>query len=481
MQTIDLSKINNVHFIGIGGIGISAIAHMMLGEAGPNAEGGRGKNVTGQDMQESDIVRALRDLGADITIGQSFENIPKDTDLIVYTIAIEYYDKELFDKLKGQSIPIKSYPEMLGLASDGKYTIAVAGTHGKTTTTGMIAQILSDAGKDPTVVVGSLLASPLTPLWSTREGKGSFASTLEKAGDEAELKNNKTNFIAGNSDLFVVEACEYRRSFLNISPNILVITNVDEDHLDYYKDIDDIKSAFRELALKVPSDGFVICNPDDKNITDVVKNIPSKIVNCQDFFNENLKLKVPGLHNKKDASSAVAVASLLDISKSDAEKFVSEFPGTARRFEYKGILKSGAKLYDDYAHHPVEIQATLEGFRELYKEEDGWKITVVFQPHLFSRTKLLLADFAKSFVLADKVLLLPIYYAREVDDGSISSKILSDEINKHKNNSMAFDSFESVEKTIRDMNLDEKDIVLTMGAGEAFKIGDSLMKGYNKI
>jgi UDP-N-acetylmuramate--alanine ligase len=258
MKDLNLSKIKNVHFIGIGGIGISAIARMMLHDD---------KKVTGQDMQDGEVVDELRKLGIDIKIGQLYENIPAETDLIVYTIAIDNYDRELAEKIKGQAdIPACSYPEMLGIISKDKYTIAVSGTHGKTTTTGMISQILTSTGKDPTVIIGSLLK------------------------DDPNLTDGKrSNFISGKSQYLVVEACEYRRSFLNINPKVLVITNIDNDHLDYYKDIEDIKSAFREMAKKVPSDGFVVCNPDDENIGDVVRDIKAKVVNWQDYFDENFQ------------------------------------------------------------------------------------------------------------------------------------------------------------------------------------------------
>ena len=449
MQDLDLSKIKNVHFIGIGGVGISAVARMMLHE---------GKIVTGQDMQSGEIVDELVNLGINIKIGQSYENIPEGTDLIVYTIAIDTYDPELANKIKGPSrggqaamIPVRSYPEMLDIISRDKYTIAVSGTHGKTTTTAMIAQILIDSGIDTTVIVGSLIKN--------KDG-------------------SRTNFIGGNSKYFVVEACEYRRSFLNINPKILVITNIDNDHLDYYKDIEDIKNAFREMAMKVPPDGFVVCNPNDEHIADVVKDIKAKVINWGDYFDNNLKLKIPGVHNKKDAAAACAAASTLGISKKLSEKYILNFPGTWRRFEFKGKLPNGLLIYDDYAHHPHEITATLEGFRELYKIEDGWKITIIFQPHLFSRTKLLLDDFAKSFGDADQVLILPIYYAREENDGSISSEILAKEINKYTNNAKSFSSFEEAEKymKVRLPDMDGKDIVVTMGAGEAFKIGEFLLK-----
>jgi len=440
---LDLNKIKNVHFIGIGGIGISAIARMMLHN---------GKIVTGQDMQDGEVVNELRKVGAQIIIGQSYENIPNNTDLIVYTIAIDNYDPELAKKIKEQTkIPVKSYPQMLDIVSRDKYTIAVSGTHGKTTTTAMIAQILRDNGDDPTVIVGSLLVG------------------------------EKSNFIAGKSKYLVVEACEYRRSFLNINPKILVITNIDNDHLDYYKDIEDIKSAFREMAMKVPSDGYVVCNPNDKNIADVIKDINAKVINSEEYFNKDIKLKIPGTHNKKDASDAVAVAVLCGVEKEIAGKYVCNFPGTWKRFEFKGKLLNGVLVYDDYAHHPTEIIATLEGFRELYKKEDGWHITVVFQPHLFSRTKLLLNDFAKSFYNADQVMILPIYYAREVDDGTISSEILELNINNNSDNAEAFASFDNLKKnmSVRMINMKDKDVVVTMGAGEAVKIGDFLLQNYN--
>ncbi|MBK5215205.1 MAG: UDP-N-acetylmuramate--L-alanine ligase [Candidatus Pacebacteria bacterium] len=449
LNGINLSKIKNVHFIGIGGIGISAIARMMLHD---------GKIITGQDMQEGEVVSELVKLGVDIKIGQSYENIPLDTDLIVYTIAIDNYDPDLALKIKTQiEIPVRSYPEMLNIVSRDKFTIAVSGTHGKTTTTAMIAQILGGVGYDPTVIVGSLLIGD--PNHSD-DGQG------------------KSNFISGKSKYLVVEACEYRRSFLNINPKILIITNIDSDHLDYYKDIEDIKNAFHEMAMKVPADGYVVCNPDDENISDVIKNINAKVINWNDYFNLNLKLKIPGIHNKKDAAAAIATSEIIGISKNDAEKNIGEFMGTWKRFEFKGTLSQGSLVYDDYAHHPTEIKASLEGFRELFPKNQGWKINVIFQPHLFSRTKLLLSDFATSFGDADEVILLPIYYAREIDDGSISSEILKNEINKNTNNSKSFKDFESAEQYLKESlsSMNEKNIIITMGAGEASKVGDFLLK-----
>ena len=239
-MNLDLSKIKKVFFVGIGGIGISAIARLMFLE---------GKEVSGSDMSENVLTHELAELGIKITIGQGFEFIPKDADLIVYTIAIPHYDPKLFEQIKNSRILFKSYPEMLGLVTKDKYTIAISGTHGKTTTTAMIAKILVDAGRDPSLVVGSL------------------------------LKDFKSNLIIGKSDLFVVEACEYERSFLNLKPKILVITNIEPDHLDYYKDLDDIKTAFKQLAAQ-----------SEKVISDYTK-----------YLDKVPKLSVPGIHNRMDA------------------------------------------------------------------------------------------------------------------------------------------------------------------------------------
>jgi UDP-N-acetylmuramate--alanine ligase len=438
---LDLSNIKHIHFIGIGGIGISAIARMMILE---------GKVVTGQDVQESTIITELSNLGAYITVGQSIEYIPADTELIVYTIAIENYDPTFFGKLQQQIIPIRSYPQMLHVVTEGKYTIAVSGTHGKTTTTAMLAQILTEAQLDPTVIVGSLLVNTS----STDASKGS-------------------NLIVGKSQYFVVEACEYRRSFLNINPNILVITNIDIDHLDYYKDIDDIKSAFRELVMKVPADGFVVCDPTAPHIKDVVENSKATVIDYSKSIHLELQLKVPGLYNKYNAAAASAAAQLLKVSEAHIGISLGDFKGTWRRFEYKGTLINGALVYDDYAHHPTEIMATLQGFRELYPKKAGWKVVIVFQPHLFSRTKALLDDFAMSFNEADEVVVLPIYKAREEDDGTVSSQILSDKITGPT--SHAFATFDEAEIYLKKQTLDSKTVLVTMGAGEAFKIGDSLI------
>ncbi len=431
---LDLKQIKKVFFVGIGGIGISAIARMFLQE---------GKEVIGSDVSEGEVVKELRDAGAIVKIGQGMDLIPRDADLIVYTIAIEKYDPELFTALKSGSTPIRSYPEMLHIVTEGKYTIAVAGTHGKTTTTAMIAHVMKNAGKDPTVIVGSLMV------------------------------NEKSNFIAGKSEYFVVEACEYRRSFLNINPKILVITNIEADHLDYYKDVEEIKSAFKEMVAKVPADGFIVCNTSDAVVAEVVVGAQAKVVNYIDSYHKR-ELLIPGAHNQADAAAAASAAGLVGVETATIDQHLATFPGTWRRFEYKGQLGTGAQVYDDYAHHPTEVKATLQGFREIYPTGQK-KITVVFQPHLYSRTKLLLQDFAEAFVQADSVILLPIYAAREEDDGSISSEILAEKMRPHTSDVYALPSFEEAFETLQRRALGPDDVLVTMGAGEAFQIGEQLL------
>jgi UDP-N-acetylmuramate--alanine ligase len=407
-MNLDLSKIKKVFFVGIGGIGISAIARMMLLE---------GKEVFGSDMSGSVITQELQNLGAKIALGQGAELIPKDMDLIVYTIAIKKYDQVFFNKLQEMSLPMLSYPEMLGVVTKDKYTIAVAGTHGKTTTTAMIAKVLVDAGLDPTVIVGSL------------------------------LKDYKSNLIVGKSKYFVVEACEYERSFLNLHPNLLVITNIEEDHLDYYKDLDDIKSAFAELEGQ--SEQII------KDYRKYLEKVP--------------KLLVPGEHNRLDAAAAFAVAKILDIPEEVIKKSLENFKGTWRRLEKLGYTSEGTIIYDDYAHHPTEIKASLQALRELYPK-DQKKITVLFQPHLYSRTKALFDDFSKSFKEADRILLLPIYFAREDKDESVSSEKLAEAIAKNGGDVQVFDGFESAGQAVLDLKLGAKDVFVSMGAGEANKV-----------
>ena len=431
MKNIDLSKIKKAHFVGIGGIGVSAIARMMLAE---------GKIVSGSDSSDSLITKELEKLGAKIFLGHNAKNVADDVDLIVYTPAVDFENPEL-KKANELNVPTLSYPEMLGIISKNKYTIAISGAHGKTTTTAMIAKILIDANLDPTIIVGSL------------------------------LKDSKSNFVAGKGGYFVVEACEYKKSFLEINPKIIVITNIDNDHLDYYKNLNNIKKAFAEFVSKLPEGGYLICDPNDKNLKEVIKKTKAKIIDYTKII-AGFNLKIPGQHNIKNAKAALAVAEILNINKKETLKSLNGFSGAWRRFEYKGETKNGVIVYDDYGHHPTEIKATLKGAREFF---GGKKIWCVFQPHLYSRTKLLLSDFGRSFSDADEVILADIYAAREDKDESINSKMLAEEIIKNGGAAMYMESFDKIAKLLAE-KAEKGDVVITMGAGDIYKVGENLLK-----
>lgn len=427
---VDLNKIKKVHFVGIGGIGISAIARMMLQD---------GKDVSGSDIARSDITDALEEKGSKIFVGQSVDQIPEDTDLIVYTNAIKSANVSFLEELKKLGKPLLSYPEMLRIVSESKKTIAISGTHGKTTTTAMIATLLIDAKFDPTVVVGAF------------------------------LKREESNVVVGKGDYFIVEADEYRRAFLNLKPVVLVITNIDNDHLDYYKDLADIKSAFHELALSVREDGFVITNATHPHIVPVLKGVRATVIDYG-LIKQVPGLKFPGKHNIENAKAALAVAEALGVDGEQARASLKAFLGTTRRFEYKGETAVGALVYDDYAHNPQKVRAALEGAREKYPDR---KIFAVFQPHLFSRTKILLNEFAKSFTDADDVIVLPIYGAREIDDGTISNEDLAQAVRKEQSTAQAL-TFEEAGEYVKKI-AKSGDVIVTLGAGEAYKVGEDLL------
>lgn len=445
MQMNDFNTVKKVYFLGIGGIGVSALARMFLYE---------NKAVFGSETSPSEITDELTKEGATICVGNNLEHIPTDTDLVIYSIALDIFApefmKQVREKIKNRGDLVSenrvlSYPEALSIISKNKFTIAISGTHGKTTTTAMVAKILIDAGLDPTVIVGSLLK------------------------DLSAQAGVKSNFIAGKSRYLVVEACEYCRSFLKINPTVVGITTIDDDHLDYYKDSDDILSAFKEFVQKVPKDGVVVGNLNDEKIKEATSVSNSKIINSEDFFDSNLSLKVPGVHIKKDASVALAIADFIGIPKEVAIKSIKEFSGTWRRFEYKGETSKGAIVYDDYGHHPAEIKATISGAKEMYPNS---KIIVVFQPHLYSRTKSLLSEFRQAFNAADKAILLPIYPAREVFDPTIKTDdiITTDS----KNIEMAKDFSDAANKSSDFAN--KGDVILVMGAGDVYEVTNIILK-----
>lgn len=422
-----LDNIKTAHFIGIGGIGVSALARMMLL---------RGVRVTGSDRGPSLITENLKQEGAHVSYGHDAKSLATDTDVVIYSPAIAQDNTELVSA-REEGIPTYTYPEALGMISRGMRTIAVSGTHGKTTTTAMLAELFIEAGLDPTVVVGSL------------------------------LKKTGSNFIPGTSNLFVVEACEYKRSFLNLSPEVLVITNIDNDHLDYYGTIEGVQQAFIEMVAKVPEHGAIVCNPKDPRVAPVLVGAKVKII---DYTKEKLSaaLRVSGEHNILNAKAAYAVARELGVDELKIMSGLQKFEGTWRRMEHKGKTAEGALVYDDYAHHPTEVRATLQGFRAKYPNGN---IRVVFQPHLYSRTKLLFNDFVQSFSDADEVIIAPIYAAREELDPSITSEILAEEISKNHHNVSAVQGFDAIANYLNNSET-PNDIIVTMGAGDIYKIGE---------
>ena len=440
MTSFELASVRKIHCIGIGGIGISAIARMMHAQ---------GKIVTGNDLGDFPTHHELAKLGITISIGKTISEIPADADLVVYSVAWNDLAPELLAEVKARGTPLFTYPEMLGLVSQEMYTIAVAGTHGKTTTTAMIAKIMRDGALDPTVIVGSLLKE-----------------------DGALRSIQGTNFIAGKSNYFLVEADEYRRAFLNLSPKIVVITNIDLDHLDYYKDLADIQSAFGDLVAKIPADGYLICDPHDPHVAPIIGRAKCQVLDyvSREFF--HFKLKVPGAHNVLDAKAAFLVGEQLSVSNESIARSLENFAGTWRRFDFRGETSTGVLVYDDYAHNPQKVCAALDGARELYPDRE---ITVVFQPHLYSRTKTLLHDFATSFGSADHVIISPIYASREAFDPSITASMLVDEIRKNHGDVIFLDNFEKIEKHLISQ-LKKGDVLLTVGAGDITKLADSIVE-----
>jgi UDP-N-acetylmuramate--alanine ligase len=441
-----ISNRQKIHFIGIGGIGMSALARMFLGE---------GKQVSGSDRAPSLVTEGLEKLGAKIFYEQEAENIAADVDLIVYTIAIPADNSELL-AARAKGIDCLTYPQALGLISAEKYTIAVAGTHGKTTTTAMIAEMMIAASLSPTVVVGSLLKQKNT--------ESSFPGG--------------TNFIAGDSKYLVVEACEYQRSFLNLSPRIAVITNIDNDHLDYYKDFTDIQSAFAEFISKVPDDGFVVCDKKDLRLELVLGQTKATVVDYKNFLERisSSGLTVPGHHNLLNASAALAVGEILQSAEKTSLEALLGFSGVWRRFEPKGEMETGALVYDDYAHHPTEIEAALAGAREFMSNRQmTGKLFAVFQPHLYSRTKILKEDFATKLALADEIIMAPIYAAREPADQTISSEILAEAIARKNPNVRVLRDFAEIAEALR-TDTEEGDLIMTIGAGDIYKVGEDLTR-----
>jgi UDP-N-acetylmuramate--alanine ligase len=386
--------------------------------------------VTGSDGASSKITQDLEKEGMIIHVGHSASYVEQGTDLVIYSVAVKDTNEELVHA-RASGITCMTYPEALGKLTQEYTTIAVCGTHGKTTTTAMLASMFKALGKSPTVIVGSLLS------------------------------DGGTNFIQGDSEYLIVEACEYKRSFLNYNPTHIVVTNIDADHLDYYKDLDDIKRAFQEFTDKLPENGTLITHAD------VELSTHAKKINADYIDASSIELSVLGEHNKRNAQLALALSDALGFEQAEARKGLLAFHGTWRRLEYKGIWHDIA-MYDDYGHHPTEITATLQALREKYPH-DKYKVIAVFQPHLFSRTKEHLDEFAHSFVDADVACILPIYGAREVDDGTISSHDLVEKTQ----GAIYMETFEEIKKYVLSKP-HYNTVLITIGAGSVSTFHDGL-------
>ena len=457
MNELELNTNQKVHFIGIGGVSMSGLAHILLD---------RGIPVSGSDMKQSALTDELASLGAEIRIGQSGDNITDDIHLVVYTAAISPDNPEL-KAAKEAGIRTMVRADFLGLLMKHyQQAICVSGTHGKTTTTSLLSQIFLDAGADPTISVGGVLPS---------------------IGGNVRI---------GHSDLFITEACEYTNSFLSFFPTTEIILNVQEDHMDFFKDLDDIRNSFRLYSRLLPEDGLLVINGEIDDLSYFTDGLSAKVVTfglkegcevraeqitynafaCAEYdltINgeraAHVALKLPGEHNVYNSLAALAAAIRSGIAPEDAAASVSVFTGVDRRFQQKGTL-GGITIVDDYAHHPDEIRATLSAAKKM----PHGRLLVVFQPHTYTRTKAFLDEFADALSLADMVILAPIYAARETDTLGISSDDIKKRIDEKGIVCHSFPSFDAIENFLLE-NCVNEDLLITMGAGDVYIIGEKLL------
>ena len=452
-----LRNFKKVHMIGIGGIGMSGIAEVLLA---------MNFKVSGSDRSLSEITDRLVSLGAEIYEGHRAENL-KDADVVVYSSAVTMDNVEIQEALK-RKIPVIKRSEMLAELMRLKYGIGIAGTHGKTTTTSMVGLVMLEAGFDPTVIVGGKLS-----------GLGG------------------TNARLGRGEFIIVEADEFDRSFLQLTPVIAAITTLEKEHLDIYKDLDDIKSAFIEFANKVPFYGFVVLCLDEEGLREILPQINRKVITYGlsaqadvraydiSFYESSSKFKVryngeflgeielnvPGMHNVKNSLVAVTIARELGVDFETIKSALKKFTGVYRRFEIKANVND-ILVIDDYAHHPTEVSATLSAIRT------GWdrRVVAVFQPHLYTRTRDFYQDFAKSFLDSDVFICTDVYPAREIPIQGISGKLITDAAEKfgHKNVIYVPDKKEIPDRLMEIVK--SGDIVVTMGAGDIWKYGEEFIK-----
>ncbi len=397
-----------------------------------------GRSVCGSDRDESPVVTMLVQKGIPVTVGHDGCNIPADTELLVYSDAIPESNVERV-RAREMGIPELSYFEALGEATRGARTIAVAGTHGKTTTTGMLAKILHYAQKEPTVIVGSI------------------------------VRDFGSNFLAGREDLFVVEACEYRDHILKLSPEILVITNLELDHTDYFPNLEALQKTFRKAVEKVPAHGVIIANPYDPAVAAVLGSAKVPIL---DYTTQTVPaLGQIGEFNAQNARAAKAAAraAFPHLQEEYTDKALIDFRGSWRRFEYKGETPTGAVVYDDYAHHPTAMAKTIFAAHEKFPDK---RIVVAFHPHLYSRTKSFLDEFASALATADFAVIAPIYAAREEPDPDVSSELLAERASALGGDVVALSSFDE----IRDLLLKQEpdSLIITMGAGDIYKVAEQI-------
>jgi UDP-N-acetylmuramate--alanine ligase len=440
---MDLSRIKKAYFIGIKGVGMTALAQVLKG---------RGIEVLGSDNQEKFFTdQVLKKLDVKVIEGFDKKNVPAEADLIIASAA--YLGQEIKNpevaELKKQGRPVFTYAQVLGRLFKEKKGIAVAGTHGKSTITAMLGLILEEAGFDPTVIVGSRVIQ-----W-------------------------QSNARVGQSEYLVAEADEYRNNFLHYSPQILVLSSLEYDHPDFFKDFQAYQETFRQLVRKIPSTGFIIANSLDSQVREIIKRAECRVIEYGRPI-EKIKLKIPGQHNLLNAAAAAETALKLGIDKEIIKKTLANFQGISRRFEIKG-RRRGVLLIDDYAHHPTEIKATLAAAKDFYP---GGKIWAVFQPHTFSRTKALLDDFAAAFDQADQVIVLDIYGSAREKTGQVKAEDLVEKIRERiqgtpflgtpsvraslKRASLCHTIEEAAEYLKR--NVLAGQIILTMGAGDVWQV-----------
>ncbi len=447
-----------IHFIGIGGISMSALAKICLN---------KGHDVSGSDSNESYLIDNLKSQGANIFIGHKKENITDDIDMVVHTAAISEDNEELVCAKEKNKLIINRAAFLGHIMREYENSIAVAGTHGKTSTTSMLSTIFEFANLDPTILVGGNL--------STIGG----------------------NIKIGNSKYFITEACEYVDSFLNFNPKISIVLNIEKDHLDYFSGIDEIKASFNKFGKLLPNDGYFIINGDDENTKDILHDIKASIIKYGtnkdnnavisniDFDDDGFgrfditldnnklgrfELSVPGIHNIFNATAAIITAYVSGIELDMIKENIKKYTGVGRRFEVKGKYNN-ALVVDDYAHHPTELKATLSAAKRM-KKSNLW---CIFQPHTYTRTKSLLNEFSEAFYSADKVIITDIYAAREIDENEVHSKDLVEKLYQNNVDVVYISSFDEIVDYLKE-NVKENDLVITAGAGPIYRVADELIK-----